>query len=84
MAKISYSEINVKAATITGAVIGFLAWLIMFPWYTMTGFGSYGVMGYMMGYFSTVFSPLSVIVSIICGAIAGVIIAVMYNWALKL
>jgi hypothetical protein len=83
MAKTNYFEINIKAATITGAVVGFLAWLIMFPWYSMAGFGSYGMMGYMMGYFYTVFSPLSVIVSMICGAIAGVIIAVVYNWALK-
>jgi hypothetical protein len=84
MAKNNFSEINWKAATITGAVLGFLWWLVMVPWYGMMGFSTYGMMGYMMGYTYSVFTPLSVIVVVICGAIAGLVIAVVYNWALKL
>lgn len=83
MAK-TLSEINVKAATITGAVIGFLAWLIMVPWYGMGGFSSYGMMGNMMGYAYSTFSLLPVIVVTLCGAIAGAIIGFIYNWALKI
>ncbi len=60
MAKNNFSEINVKAAAITGAVIGFLYWLFMVPWYGMMGSNTYGTMGYMMGYANSVIGPLSV------------------------
>ena len=58
MAKQTFSEISVKAAVITGAVIGFLCWLsfisFSFSGYGTVGyFGRYGMMngytGYMMG-----------------------------------
>ncbi|MDE1823845.1 MAG: hypothetical protein KGI00_01915 [Candidatus Micrarchaeota archaeon] len=55
MAK-AFSEINVKAAAITGAVIGFLCWLLVipysFPGYGMMGpaSGNYPYYGGMMGY----------------------------------
>lgn len=85
MAKNNYSEINVKAATITGAIIGVLCWLFMIPWYGMMGVNAYyGTMGYMMGYANSVVGPLSVVIAIICGAIAGAVIGWIYNWALKL
>jgi Na+/melibiose symporter-like transporter len=84
MPKANFSEINVKAAIITGAIIGFLAWLVMVPWYGVTGFSRFGMMGYMIGYSSYVFIPLSILVVVICSAIAGALIAIVYNWALKL
>lgn len=45
MAK-TFSEINVKAAAITGAILGFLCWLLVIPY----SYSGYGLMGYMMGY----------------------------------
>ena len=84
MAKSNFSGINVRAATITGSVIGFLFWLFMVPWYGMMGFNTYGMMGYMMSYTNSVFGPLSIIIAIICGAIAGAVIGLVYNWAITL
>ena len=86
MAKSNYSRINVRAATITGAIIGFLFWLFMVPWYGMMGFNTYGAMGYMMGGYagSVVGWPLYIIIAIICGAIAGAVIGLVYNWAITL
>ncbi len=58
MAKQIFSGISVKAAAITGTIIGFLCWLLVIPFsfsgYGMIGyFGGYGMMngytGYMMG-----------------------------------
>ncbi|MDE1860211.1 MAG: hypothetical protein KGH72_00660 [Candidatus Micrarchaeota archaeon] len=46
MAKQTFPVINVKAAAITGAVIGFLCWLLVIP----LGFSGYGMMGYFGGY----------------------------------
>lgn len=84
--KMNYSEINLKAAAITGAVLGFLAWFVMVPWYLNAGYGAYGMMGYMMGlgYAYASSALLSAIVTAICGAIAGAAIAIVYNWSLKL
>ena len=92
MAK-TFSEINVKAATITGAILGFLCWLLVIPY----SYSGYGLMGYMMGYGSNVvtngtymmdifhnYSPLSILVDIVLGVIIGAIIAIIYNWTLKL
>lgn len=82
MAKINYSEINVKAATITGALVGFLCWvfgsLIGFTNISMYGFVGY----YMIGYAG--FAVLYLIFLIVIGAIIGLLIAMIYNWALKL
>ena len=59
MAKQTFSGISLKAATITGAIVGFLCWLLVIPYsfsgYGMTGYYggygmmNYGTMGYMMG-----------------------------------
>ena len=85
MAKSNYSRINVRAATITGAIIGFLFWLFMVPWYGMIGFNTYGAMGYVMGgYAGFVIGSLSIIIAIICGAIVGAVIGLVYNWAITL
>lgn len=85
MAKINFSVINVRAATITGAIFGFLCWLLFTPY----GTPYYGIMGYMMGYSTYMmgvfhYSPLSILTDIVLGAIAGALIAIIYNWALKL
>ncbi len=84
MAKKNFLEINVKAATITGAVIGFLASLFAVAWYGATGAG-YGIMGYMMGFAPSLFiAPFIVVEAVICGAITGALIAVLYNWLLRM
>lgn len=70
-----FSQINVKAAAITGAIIGFLCWLFFAP---------FGMMGYMMNYLYPSLNFLSVVIGAIIGAIVGSIVAVVYNWALKL
>ena len=46
MAKQTFSEISVKAAAITGAVIGFLCWLLFISF----SFSGYGTVGYFGGY----------------------------------
>ncbi|MDE1857156.1 MAG: hypothetical protein KGH98_03690 [Candidatus Micrarchaeota archaeon] len=90
MAKPKYPDINVRAAAITGAILGFLCWLLVIPY----GAG-YGMMGYMMGYsYGTSatygmglfhnYSPLSIFADIVLGAIAGAVIGIVYNWALRL
>ena len=85
MAKSNYSRINVRAATITGGLIGFLFWLFMVPWYGMVGFNTHGAMGYGMGgYAGFVVGSLSIIIAIICGAIVGAVIGLVYNWAITL
>lgn len=77
-----FYRINQKAATITGAVIGFFGWLGMMP-YMSAGY-PYGMMGYMMGYSYSGFGLVSVVIGAILGAIAGFVIAAVYNWALGL
>ena len=88
MAK-TFSEINVKAATITGAVVGVACWLFGFgigfnsmPMYGFTSgmMGSYNMMGYAPSY---VIVPYFLVL-IVTGAIVGAIIGIVYNWALKL
>ncbi len=78
--KMNFSQINVKAAAITGAVIGFLCWLLVIPY----GFSGYGLMGNMMGDIFHSYSAISVVLDIIIGAILGAAIGIVYNWALKL
>ena len=78
MVKTRFSEINVKAATITGAIIGFLCWLLV----VLLSFSSY-----MMSVFGSPFhtySFLSLFAGIFGGAFVGWLIAIIYNWALKL
>ncbi len=86
-----FSEINVKAAAIAGAILGFLCWLLVIPY----GVSGYGMMGYMMGYLYPAgstgmvdifhnYSPLSILLDVVLGALAGAAIGWAYNWALKL
>ena len=88
MAK-TFSEINAKAAAITGAAVGAACWFLGFgvgfnsmPMYGFT----YGLMGgySMMGYVPSYAIALYFLVLIITGAITGAIIGIVYNWALKL
>ncbi len=74
----AFSEINVKAATITGAILGLLCWLLVVPY----GFVGYGMMGY--GSAFRVYGLLSVVLDAALGAIAGAVIGIIYNLALKL
>ncbi len=82
----AFSQINTKAAAITGAVFGFIMWLFVMPFgFSGMGTGYYGMMGYMIGYASYPgLGFLSVIFGVIIGAIGGAIIAVVYNWSLTL
>ncbi|MDE2217305.1 MAG: hypothetical protein KGJ87_09135 [Planctomycetota bacterium] len=83
----AFSQINVRAATITGAAVGLLCWLfgagIGFASMPMYGFVSGGMMGYyMMGYSG--YAVLYLITLGIVGALVGAIIGFVYNWALRL
>jgi len=83
----TFSQINVRAAAITGAVVGGACWLlgagIGFGGMPMYGFVSGGMMGYyMMGYSG--YAVLYLIALGIIGAIVGAIIGIVYNWALRL
>ncbi|MDE1828390.1 MAG: hypothetical protein KGH65_04480 [Candidatus Micrarchaeota archaeon] len=83
----AFSQINVKAAAITGAAVGLLCWLlgagIGFSGMPMYGFLNGGMMGYyMMG--SSGYAVLYLITLGIVGAVVGAIIGFVYNWALKL
>ncbi|MDE1869423.1 MAG: hypothetical protein KGH71_00360 [Candidatus Micrarchaeota archaeon] len=80
-----FLEINLRAATITGAVVGFLCWILGLG----IGFGGmpmYGFMNGMMGYYMLGYSGytgLYVIALVVVGGILGAIIALVYNWALR-
>ncbi len=90
MAKSNFSEINVKAAAITGAIVGFLCWLLVIPF----SFSGYGMMGYVTGTLGTGIYPVtdvfhnysvfSIVVDITISAILFAAVALIYNWALKL
>ncbi len=86
MAKSKFSEINAKAAAITGAAAGLLVWLFG----TGAGFGGapmYGDMSSMMGYYAAGYAGFAAsyfIIMMAAGAIAGAAIAWVYNWALRL
>ncbi|MFA4907966.1 MAG: hypothetical protein WC602_06855 [archaeon] len=87
MAKVQWLELNVKAAAITGAVIGFLCGLFNgFAYGGIAGYG-YGMMGYgygMMSGYGYGFGALgSAVFGIIAGAIVFGAIAWVYNYALK-
>lgn len=86
MVKVNYSAINVKAATITGAVVGFIFWIFGLAM-GFTSMPMYGFMNGMMGYYMAGYAGfvgLYFLSLIIIGAIIGLLIAVIYNWALKL
>ncbi len=92
MARRVFSEINAKAAAITGAVLGFVCGLLAIPY----GLSGYGVTGYMMGYQASAsdayvmgstayaYGLLFILLDIVLGAVLGAVIALIYNWALKL
>ncbi len=76
MAKKNYAELSVKAAAITGSVVGLL-------WSLVAALAvNYGMMGYGMMYGSTG-SVLIIILSAIIWAIVFGFIAAVYNYALK-
>lgn len=75
MAKQVFSEINAKAATITGAILGFLCWLLVTPFL--------GAFGMMANIFHT-YGLVALVISVVGGGLIGVVLAVLYNWALKL
>ena len=86
MAKTAYSKINLKAAAITGAVIGFLCSLFGMM---MIGFGMTPMMyGFTNGAYSgyswpSAFFLYFIIYMTVVGAIIGALIAVTYNYALE-
>ena len=88
MAKTNFAEINVKAATITGAIIGFLCWLLIIP-QGSSGY-MYGMMGYITGYGTGMmggfgsYGLLSIILDVALGAMLGIVIALVYNWAITM
>ncbi len=85
MAKQAFLEIDIRAAAIAGAVIGFFWWLFAAPFgMAGTGFGTYGFMGEMMGYAYSGLGFVGVLLGAVIGGIAGALVAVLYNWALRL
>lgn len=87
MAKQIFSEINVKAAAITGTILGFLCWLLALPFW-FYGYGMISAYSTRISHVTTGMAYglgiISLVSSIIIGAVAGILIAVIYNWALKL
>lgn len=86
-----FAEINVKAAALAGAAVGFLSWLFGigfgFAGMPMYGFmttmmGGYNMMGYYYGYAS--FAVVYFIALIVIGALLGAVVSLVYNWVLKL
>ena len=77
MAKKNYAELSVKAATITGGVLGFVSSLLV-----LLSVGGMGMMGYgmMSGYGGGI---LTVIIATATWAIVFAVIAIVYNYALK-
>ena len=77
MAKKNYAELNVKAAAITGAIVG-LVWSLL----AVLAVGSMGMMGYgMMGGYGS--GLLAVVFSAAVWAIVFGFMAAVYNYALK-
>ncbi|MFH0714884.1 MAG: hypothetical protein V1847_03840 [Candidatus Diapherotrites archaeon] len=77
-----FSKISVKAATITGAVLGVLCGIFWSAW-GMTGL-SYAGMGMMGALFGAWGVAGAIIANVILGAIVGALIGIIYNWALSL
>ena len=81
MTKKSYSELNVKAAIITGGVIG-LVWSLLVALFTGSMMGGYGTgYGMMQGYGAA--GIAFIIAATIFFAVAFGFIALVYNYALK-
>lgn len=77
-----FSKISAKAATITGAILGFLCGLFSIGMTGMMGPAYAGIT--MMGWAYSTMGWLAAIYGLVSGAIAGALIAVVYNWALSL
>ena len=73
--KHSFSEINVKAATITGTILGFLCWVAGTVVYSLTGYGASVFHGY---------SLFPAALGVVLGAIGGAALGIIYNWTLKI
>ena len=71
-----------KAATITGAVLGFLCGLFAIGIVGMMGMGYAGMT--MMGNAYSTLGYVSILYGLVAGAISGALIALIYNWALSL
>jgi hypothetical protein len=78
MAK-GYSEISVKAATITGGIIGFI-WSLLAALFTVGMMGAYSY-GMMQGYWAG--GIVFVVFATIFFAIAFGFVALVYNYALR-
>ena len=83
MAKTAYSKINLKAAVITGAVIGFLCSLFGM----IIGFGMMPMYGFMNAYagysLSSAFFLYFIIYAVVVGAVIGALISATYNYVLE-
>ena len=79
MAKKSYSELNVKAATITGGITGFI-WSLLTALFTGNMMGAYGY-SMMQGYGSC--GVILIIAATVFFAVAFGFIALLYNYALS-
>ena len=77
-----FSQISVKAAAITGAVLGFLCGLFSIGMVGMMGLPYAGMT--MMGGSYSVLGWLTAIYGLVIGAVVGGLIAIVYNWALSL
>ena len=79
MAKKSYSEVNIKAAIITGGIVGFI-WSLLAALFTGSMMGAYGY-GMMQGYGAG--GIVFVAFATIFFALGFGFIALVYNHALK-
>lgn len=86
MSKTNFSEINAKAAAVTGAVVGALCWVLGFG-VGFLGTPAYGFMGGMMGYYVGGYGGIAflyLITLVVLSALLGAAIGLVYNWALEL
>ena len=77
-----FSRISPNAATITGAIVGFLCGTFAIGVGSMMGASYYGI-----AMMSNVYSAIGIVTpvyGIVSGALAGAVIAWIYNWALSL
>ena len=77
-----FSQINIKAAAITGAALGFLCGLFAIGMVGMMGrnYSGFAMMGGAYSYMG----GLTAIYGLIIGAVMGTVISIVYNWALSL
>ncbi len=77
-----FSKINVKAATITGGILGVLCGIFWSVWGMMgLSYAGMGMMGYMYGSLGV---AGAIVANIVLGAVVGALIGIVYNWALSL